>query len=251
MSQKNHEITDGRLVQTDKKYSHLKLKQKEKIAEWMFQETRDFYTKKYTFPNDKQLSEVVDKVYEKIEEAGIWVPYGEVLKHYKSKRSNVNKRVKRLFNEKGENYIDQACFMNMCMICDNAGNVLALDKVNDSYTGTTFPGGHVEPGELFFQSMIREVWEETGLTIENPEFRGLYHWHKDGVHHVITLYRAYTFCGELESSEEGRVYWISLEELKAKKLASGMEYVLEMMESETIKECYVRLEADRYVGKVY
>ena len=38
MSQKNHEITDGRLVQTDKKYSHLKLKQKEKIAEWMFQE---------------------------------------------------------------------------------------------------------------------------------------------------------------------------------------------------------------------
>ena len=66
MSQKNHEITDGRLVQTDKKYSHLKLRQKEKIAEWMFQETRDFYTKKYTFPNDKQLSEVVDKVYEKM-----------------------------------------------------------------------------------------------------------------------------------------------------------------------------------------
>ena len=44
---------------------------------------------------------------------------------------------------------------------------------------------------------------------------------------------------------------MSLEELKAKKLASGMEYVLEMMESETIKECYVRREADRYVGKVY
>ena len=122
-----------------------------------------FYTKKYTFPNDKQLSEVVDKVYEKIEEAGIWVPYGEVLKHYKSKRSNVNKRVKRLFNEKGENYIDQACFMNMCMICDNAGNVLALDKVNDSYTGTTFPGGHVEKNEIFNDSVIREVWEETGI----------------------------------------------------------------------------------------
>ena len=68
---------------------------------------------------------------------------------------------------------------------------------------------------------------------------------------MITLYRAYTFYGELESSDEGRVYWISLEELKAKKLASGMEYVLEMMESETIKECYVRREADRYVGTVH
>lgn len=154
-------------------------------------------------------------------------------------------------SETSEKRLEKVRFMNMCMIQDGRGNVLALDKVNDSYTGTTFPGGHVEPGELFFQSMIREVWEETGLTIENPEFRGLYHWHKDGVHHVITLYRAYTFCGELESSEEGRVYWISLEELKTKKLASGMEYVLEMMESETIKECYVRREIDRYVGKVY
>ena len=120
-------------------------------------------------------------------------------------------------SETSEKRLEKVRFMNMCMIQDGRGNVLALDKVNDSYTGTTFPGGHVEPGELFFQSMIREVWEETGLTIENPEFRGLYHWHKDGVHHVITLYRTYTFCGELESSEEGRVYWISLEELKTKK----------------------------------
>ena len=251
MSQKNHEITDGRLVQTDKKYSHLKLRQKEKIAEWMFQETKDYYTKKYTFPNDKQLSEVVDKVYEKIEEAGIWVPYGEVLKHYKSKRSNVNKRVKRLFNEKGENYIDQACFMNMCMICDNAGNVLALDKVNDSYTGTTFPGGHVEKNEIFNDSVIREVWEETGLKIENPKLRGVYHWHRNGIHNVLFLYKAEKFSGELKSSEEGKVYWIPLEELKKRELATRMEYVLEIMESDQVNECYMKRETQGYVGTLY
>ena len=39
--------------------------------------------------------------------------------------------------------------MNMCMIQDDKGNVLALDKVNDSYTGTTFPGGHVEQMRYF------------------------------------------------------------------------------------------------------
>ena len=66
MSQKNHKMIDGKLLQTDKKYAQLKLKQKEKIAEWMFQATRDYYTKKYTFPNDKHLEEVVDIVYEKI-----------------------------------------------------------------------------------------------------------------------------------------------------------------------------------------
>ena len=82
MSRKNHEMIDGKLLQTDKKYAQLKLKQKEKIAEWMFQATRDYYMKKYTFPNDKHLEEVVDIVYEKIEDAEIWIPYGEVFKHY-------------------------------------------------------------------------------------------------------------------------------------------------------------------------
>lgn len=58
-------------------------------------------------------------------------------------------------SETSEKRLEKVRFMNMCMIQDGRGNVLALDKVNDSYTGTTFPGGHVEPGELFFQSMIR------------------------------------------------------------------------------------------------
>lgn len=53
MSQKNYKMIDGKLLQMDKKYTRLKLKQKEKIAEWMFQVTRDYYTKNYTFPNGR------------------------------------------------------------------------------------------------------------------------------------------------------------------------------------------------------
>lgn len=44
--------------------------------------------------------------------------------------------------------------MNMCMMYDDNNNVLALDKENDSYTGTTFPGGHVEKDEIFQDSII-------------------------------------------------------------------------------------------------
>lgn len=55
---------------------------------------------KCTFPSDKHLEEVVDSVYEKIEDAEIWIPYGEVFKHYKSKRSDINKRVRKSLNEK-------------------------------------------------------------------------------------------------------------------------------------------------------
>lgn len=251
MSRKNHEIVDGRLLQTDKKYSRLKLKQKEKIAEWMFQATRDYYTKKCTFPNEKHLEEVVDPVYEKIESAGIWIPYDEVFKHYKSKRSDINKRVRKALNVKSENRTEKACFMNMCMIQDGKGNVLALDKVNDSYCGTTFPGGHVEQNEIFQKSVIREVWEETGLKIETPSLCGLYHWNKNGIHNVITLYKADRFTGELKSSEEGQVYWIPFEELKTKELATGMEYVLQILESGQKSECYMHLEAGGYVGDLF
>ena len=167
MSRKNHKMIDGRLLQTNKKYSQLKIKQKEKIAEWMFQATRDYYMKKCTFPNDKHLEEVVDTVYEKIEDAEIWIPYGEVFKHYRSKQSDINKRVRKSLNEKEESRIEKVCFMNMCMIQDHKGNVLALDKVNDSYTGTTFPGGHVEANEIFQKSMIRESGKKQDLRSKN------------------------------------------------------------------------------------
>lgn len=39
---------------------------------------------------------------------------------------------------------EDVCLMNMCMIEDDKGHVLVQNKVNDSYTGITFPGGHVE-----------------------------------------------------------------------------------------------------------
>lgn len=38
MFRKNHKMVDGRLLQTDKKYSNLKMAQKEKINKWINEE---------------------------------------------------------------------------------------------------------------------------------------------------------------------------------------------------------------------
>jgi 8-oxo-dGTP diphosphatase len=47
---------------------------------------------------------------------------------------------------------------NMCMICEGE-QILVQDKINSSYTGVTFPGGHVEAGETLSDAMVREVYE--------------------------------------------------------------------------------------------
>ena len=64
--------------------------------------------------------------------------------------------------------------MNMCMIQDDKGNVLALDKVNDSYTGQLFQVVICGAERDISQIYDPEVWEETGLTIEKHRSSAVY-----------------------------------------------------------------------------
>ncbi len=239
---KNHIRIDGKLFQTNKSYNQLKQKQKDKIAQWMYDETRAFFEKNGMFPTAKTEYIVIDAIYARIEAAEIWIPYDEIDSRYSSKREKICQRIQKEDTLR-KHPPEKVIFMNMCMIC--CGNeVLALDKVNNPYTGTTFPGGHVEPGETFHDAVVREIQEETGLLIKNPMLKGIYHWYRDGFHNVGYLYRADQFEGELRSSEEGRVYWISREEYAAKELAVGMQQVLKIMDSDEFSECFMDVKED-------
>ena len=66
---KNHEWVNGKLLQTNKKYSQLKLKQKEKIHEWMYAAFRDSFRRTGKFPGKKEDDEILAVVMQKIEEA--------------------------------------------------------------------------------------------------------------------------------------------------------------------------------------
>ena len=132
---------------------------------------------------------------------------------------------------------EKAVFTNMCMITDGHGNVLVQDKLDPDFRGLTFPGGHVEPGESFVESVIREVHEETGLTIEDPVLCGIKQFPTEsGARYVVLFFKATKFTGEIQSSDEGLVYWLPRRELPNQKLALDMLDMIRVMESEDLSE---------------
>lgn len=128
----------------------------------------------------------------------------------------------------------------MCMIMDGT-KVLVQDRSASDWHGIAFPGGHVEPGESITASVIREIKEETGLTIGNPKLCGLKDWMKDdGSRYIIFYYKADKFYGELKPSEEGEVFWAELSDLPGMNLAVDMELSLRVFMEDGLSEFYYK-----------
>lgn len=139
---------------------------------------------------------------------------------------------------------------NMCMVCDGS-RVLVENKVNCHWNGITFPGGHVEKDEAFADAVIREVYEETGLTIASPQLCGIKDWtDPDGSRYMVLFYKAHKFRGELKSSHEGEVFWVSLEELPTLNLAPDMEDMLKVFLDDDLSEFYYYLKNGQWVHEL-
>ena len=133
---------------------------------------------------------------------------------------------------------EKVIMTNMCMVFSE-NRILVQDKRDDDYFGITFPGGHMERGESFTDAVIREVWEETGLKISEPKLCGIKDWMKDEeTRYIVLLYKTDKFEGIVTSSEEGDVFWLTLDEMKQRKLAYGMDKMLEVFLNDNISEYF-------------
>ena len=143
---------------------------------------------------------------------------------------------------------DELCVLtNMCMI-ENGDRILVQDRRNPDWPGITFPGGHLEKRESLTASVIREVREETGLFIEAPKLCGVKQFSPPDkeYRYLVFFFKTDRFSGELQSSDEGEVFWIRREELKNYVTAEGFEEMLKVFDDDALSEDYCWFEENEW-----
>ena len=138
----------------------------------------------------------------------------------------------------------------LCYI-EREGQYLMLHRVKkendvnqDKWVGI---GGKFEDKESPEECLIREAWEETGLTLTGYQYRGIVtfvsdEWEGEYMH----LYTATGWTGELKECDEGVLEWISREKMKMLPQWEGDKIFLRLLEEGapffSLKLCY---EGDR------
>ena len=128
----------------------------------------------------------------------------------------------------------------LCLI-QKDGKILLQNRVKTDWQGYAFPGGHIEVGESIVDAVVREVREETGLTIYNPALCGVKQFPlKDGKYengrYLVFLFRADQFTGEVTSSDEGEMRWIAKDELHNYNLVQDFDDMLKVMATDDYTE---------------
>ena len=114
------------------------------------------------------------------------------------------------------------------------------DMNRDKWLGI---GGKFESGESPEDCALREIREETGLTVTDWEYRGIVTFVSEEFGtEWMHLFWSDSFTGTLTDCDEGELAWIGKRELLTKELWQGDRIFLELLEQRvpffSLKLCY-------------
>lgn len=91
-------------------------------------------------------------------------------------------------------------------------------------------GGHFEHQESPEDCLLREIYEETGLTLLNWNFRGLVTFiNDDDPAEYMHLYTSKEFQGNLKTCDEGVLEWIPFDKINSLELWEGDKIFLNLL----------------------
>lgn len=123
---------------------------------------------------------------------------------------------------------------------------LLQDRIKKDWKGYTLPGGHIEPGESIVDAIVREIKEETGLTILNPKLCGVKQFPIEGGRYIVFLFCADQYEGELISSAEGKMHWVKKTDLASVNLVNDFNELLQVMLSDNLNEFQYVIEDNQW-----
>jgi 8-oxo-dGTP diphosphatase len=130
--------------------------------------------------------------------------------------------------------------MKLATLCylKNNGHTLMMHRIkrdNDMHFGKwNGLGGKLQPGETPDECVIREVQEESGLTIQSPMLKGFitFPFFDQREDWYVFVYIAENFSGQLGDSSEGHLKWVPNNELTKLNLWEGDHIFLPWLEGD-------------------
>lgn len=108
----------------------------------------------------------------------------------------------------------------------------------------------MEPGESFVDAVIREMKEETGLDIKNPQLVGVKQFPiKDG-RYVVFLFKVTEYGGTVVSSDEGQMKWVESNRLSEINTVYYFKDLMRVINDPTLTEFQYLVDGDTWTVSI-